>query len=70
MTCGRALNRTLELLLKLRLAGEKSGFATAVAADLSATIATAPTNDTLITTSALQPNAEPSPGQTKPTANV
>ena len=46
-TSGRALNRTLELLLKLRLAGENSGFATTVAAELSAAISTAQTNDTL-----------------------
>ena len=60
-TSGRALNRTLELLLKLRLAGENSGFATTVAADLSAAIATAQTNDTLLTAEVLQPNAEPAP---------
>ena len=60
-TSGRALNRTLELLLKLRLAGENSGFATTVAADLSAAIATAQINDTLLTAAALQPNAEPAP---------
>jgi hypothetical protein len=60
-TSGRALNRTLELLLKLRLAGEGSGFATAVAVDLSAAIATARTNDKLIMTSALQPNADSAP---------
>ena len=35
MTSGRALNRTLELLLKLRLTGEKAGFTTAHAADPS-----------------------------------
>jgi hypothetical protein len=58
-TSGRALNRTLELLLKLRLAGENSGFATAAAADLSAAIPTTGTDVELITTSALQPNAEP-----------
>src|SRR4029077_2711528 len=61
MTSGRALNRTLELLLKLRLAGENAGFATAVAAELSAAIATAQTNDTLIATSAPQPNADSAP---------
>jgi hypothetical protein len=41
MTSGRALNRTLELLLKLRLAGENAGFATALAGDLSGSIITA-----------------------------
>jgi hypothetical protein len=61
MTSGRALNRTLELLLKLRVNGENAGFATAVAADVSATIATAQTNNSMITTSVLQPNAEPAP---------
>jgi hypothetical protein len=61
MTSGRALNRTLELLLKLRLAGENSGFATAVAAELSHEIPTAERNDIINITSAVQPNAEPAP---------
>jgi hypothetical protein len=54
MTSGRALNRQLELLLKLRLTGEKAGFATAHAADLSGSTAIAGTNAQLITTAIVE----------------
>ena len=68
MTSGRALNRTLELLLKLRLAGENSGFATAVAADLSAAIATAERNDNnpMLTSAVCNQMSSPRWRQTKP----
>jgi hypothetical protein len=54
MTSGRALNRQLELLLKLRLTGEKAGFATAHAADLSGSTVIAKTNVQLITTASVE----------------
>ena len=61
MTSGRALNRTLELLLKLRIAGENTGFATTLAVDLSGSTPIAGTIVELITTATVEPNEAATP---------
>jgi hypothetical protein len=61
MTSGRALNRTLELLLKLRRADETGGCATSELVEPSASIATIETTDEVITSPEVEPEGKPKP---------
>jgi hypothetical protein len=61
MTSGRALNRTLELLLKLRLTGEKAGFAPADLVDPSTPIDTDETIAQVIKPPTVEPKNGPEP---------